>query len=109
MVEVRPKELSFGRLSQQQIDSQTQNKRPMTRPILVILNKGEDLKVTKVRSEKSLFKAATQGLQNNRMVQVVVEADSGKLKKGMNEDVLEITTNQKGHEVLKVPVRFELL
>jgi hypothetical protein len=108
-VEARPKELSFGRISQQQFDQVTKNKRPLTRPILVILNKGEDLKVTKVRLEKSLFKAATQGLQNNRMVQVVVEADFGKLKKGMNEDILEITTNQKGHEVLKVPVRFELL
>ena len=108
-VEARPKKLSFGRISQPQIDRLRENKRTMTRPVMVILHKGADLQVKNVQTEKSLFKATTKTMQNGRMIQVIVEADFTKLKKGVNEDILKITTNIHGAEILTVPVRFELM
>jgi len=108
-VEARPRKLNFGRVSQKQIDRIVKDGRPMTRPVMVIMNKGADLKVTKVQMGKSLFKTTSKPMQNGRMIQVVVEVDFNKLKKGVNEDLLEIHTNQKGAEILKVPVLFELL
>jgi hypothetical protein len=108
-VEARPKTMNFGRIAQKQIDRFLESKRPMKRPVIVILNKGTDLEVTKVQFGTSIFKATTKPLQSGRMIQVIVEVDFSQLKKGTNEDLLEIHTNQKGSEVLKVPVRFELL
>jgi hypothetical protein len=107
-VEARPNELNFGRVPKQQIDRLKEQKRPMTRPVMVILNKGNDLQVMKTHLGKGLFKATFKPLQEGRMIQVVLEADFEKLKTGKNEDVLEIFTNQKGNEVFKVPVHFEI-
>ena len=76
---------------------------------MVVLNKGNDLKVSKVELEKSLFKAELKPIQQGRMVQILVEPILEKLQKGLNEDRLKIYTNQKGYEVLEVTVSFEIL
>ncbi len=108
-VEVRPKALSFGRMSEERLQQLKTNNRFLRRPVTVVLNKGNDLKVTKVELEKSLFKAVPKPLQQGRMVQILVEPILEKLQKGLNEDRLKIYTNQKDREVLEVTVSFEIL
>jgi len=107
-VEVRPKALNFGRLSEEQLEQLKTNNRFLRRPVMVVLNKGNDLKVSKVELEKSLFKAVTKSVQQGRMAQILVEPVPEKLQKGLNEDRLKIYTNQKDLGVLEVPIRFEI-
>jgi hypothetical protein len=108
-VDVRPKVLNYGRFSEERLEQLKSNDRFMKRPVMVLLNKGDDLKINKVEVEKSLFKVVTKETQPGRMVQLLVEPILEKLKKGINLDRLKIYTNQKDHEILEVPIRFEIL
>jgi len=108
-LEVRPKVLSFGRMSEERLQQLKENKRFLRRPVTVVLNKGNDLKVNKVELEKSLFKAVPKPMRQGRMVQILVEPVLEKLEKGLNADRLKIFTNQKDYEVVEVPIRFEVL
>jgi hypothetical protein len=108
-LEVRPKILSFGRMSQQRLEQLKKSSSAMTRSVTVILNKGNDLKIEKVELEKSLFRASTKQTRPGRTAQILVEPVLEKLKKGANQDRLKIYTNQKDRKVLEVPIRFDLL
>jgi hypothetical protein len=108
-LEVRPQALSFGRMSESRVEQLKKNGRSMTRSITVLLNKGNDLKIEKVESDKSLFKVVTKEVKPGRMVQLLVEPILGKLKTGPNADQLKIHTNQKQAELLVVPISFEIL
>jgi len=108
-LEVRPKMLSFGRISQQRLGQLKNSSMVMTRSVTVLLNKGNDLSIEKVELEKTLFRASTKETRPGRMAQILVEPILEKLKKGANQDRLKIYTNQKGREVLEVPIRFDLL
>ena len=108
-VEVRPKALSFGRMSEERLEQLKTNNRFLRRPVMVVLNKGNDLKVSKVELEKALFKAVPQPIRQGRTAQILVEPILEKLQKGLNEDRLKIYTNQKDREVLEVTVSFEIL
>jgi len=107
-LEVRPKALSFGRMSESRAQQSKQSGRPMTRSITVLLNKGNDLKIQKVESDKSLFKVVTKEVKPGRMLQLSVEPILEKLKKGPNLDRLKIHTNQKHAELLVVPISLEI-
>jgi hypothetical protein len=108
-LEVRPQALSFGRMSETRVEQLKKNGRSMTRSITVLLNKGNDLKIEKVESDKSLFKVVTKEVKPGRMVQLLVEPILGKLKTGQNADQLKIHTNQKQAQLLVVPISFEIL
>jgi hypothetical protein len=108
-LEVRPQALSFGRMSETRVEQLKKNGRSMTRSITVLLNKGNDLKIEKVESDKSLFKVVTKEVKPGRMVQLLVEPILGKLKTGPNADQLKIHTNQKQAQLLVVPISFEIL
>ncbi len=108
-VEVRPKTLNFGRLAEERLQQLKKNGKFMRRPVMVVLNRGNDLKVNKVELEKSLFQVVTREMKPGRMVEIQVQAVFEKLKKGVNTDRLKIYTNQKDSEVLEVPIRFEIL
>jgi len=108
-LEVRPKVLSFGRMSQERLRQLKNGSRAMTRSITVVLNKGNDLKIEKVEMEKSLFKVSTRQVRPGRMTQILVEPLLDKVKKGTNQDRLKIFTNQKDRQMLEVPIRFDLL
>jgi hypothetical protein len=108
-LEVRPKMLSFGRTSQERLGKLKNSSKALTRSVTVLLNKGNDLKIEKVELEKSLFRASTKETRPGRTTQILVEPILEKLKKGANQDRLKIYTNQKGHEVVEVPIRFDLL
>jgi len=108
-LEVRPKVLSFGRMSEGRVEQSKKSGRSMTRPITVLLNKGNDLKIQKVESDKSLFKVVTKEVKPGRIVQLWVEPILEKLKKGPNADRLKIHTNQKQAELLVVPISFDIL
>ncbi len=108
-LEVSPGILSFGRMSQERLGQLKNDSRVITRSIIVRLNKGNDLKIRKIELERSLFRVSTKEIQQGQVVQVVVEPVLEKLKKGVNKDHLKIYTNQKGREVLEVPISFDLL
>jgi len=108
-VQVRPKVLSFGRMSKSRLQQLKRNGRVMRRLVRVLLNNGNDIKIGKVESEKSLFKVVTKKVTPGRMVQLWVEPVLEKLKEGPNADRLKIYTNQKQAEPLVVPISFEIL
>ena len=109
-LEVRPKILSFGRISQERLKKLKSDSRGMTRSVTVILNKGNDLKIEKVELEKTLFRVSnTRQVQPGRVTQILIEPVLDKLKKGANQDRLKIYTNQKDREELDMPIRLDLL
>lgn len=108
-LEVSPGILSFGRMSQERLRQLKNDSRVITRSITIRLNKGNDLKIRKMELERSLFRVSFKEVQQGQVVQVVVEPVLEKLKKGVNKDHLKIYTNQKGREVLEVPITFELM
>lgn len=108
IVEAQPTILNFGWMTQMQVNRLKQQKRPLTRPVTIILNKETDLQVTRVKMENDLYKATCKSLKAGRRIQVIVEAKLEKLKPGKNEDTLEIFTNQEGNTVFKVPVFFQI-
>jgi hypothetical protein len=110
LVEVMPKALNFGRLSEEQLKQLNKSGEFIRRPVItVLLKKGNNLKVNKLELEKSLFKVVSRETKPGRTFQLQVQALLGKLKKGPNEDLLKIYTNQRYAEVLEVPIRFEVL
>jgi hypothetical protein len=109
LVEVRPKALNFGRVSQKRFAQIKNQPRGMTRSISVILNKGTDLKIEKTELEKSLFKVSVKPVQSGRVAQILVEPDYDKLKKGANQDRLKIYTNQEAGKTLEVAIRLDVL
>lgn len=108
-LEVRPKMLSFGRMSQERLRQLKNSPTGITRSVTVILNKGNDLKIEKIELEKSLFKVSTKQIQPGRIAQILVNPILKKLRRGANQDRLKIYTNQQGRKVLDVPIRFDLL
>jgi hypothetical protein len=108
-LEVRPQVLSFGRLTESRLQQLEQHGRAMKRPVTVVLNKGNDLKIERVESDKSLFKLVTKELKPGRMVQLWIEPILEKLKEGPNADRLKIHTNQKQAELILVPVSLYIL
>jgi hypothetical protein len=104
-VELRPKHLSFGRISKKRLQELENVNRPIRGLVSVILNKGKDLKVKKVELENSLFEVTTRDIYEGQTVLVQVKPVVEKLKKGPNRDRLKIHTNQKDHEVLEVPLQ----
>ena len=109
LVEVIPKGLNFGRLSEEQLKQLNKSGELIRRPVTVVLNKGNDLKVKKLELKNSLFGVVSSEMKPGRTVQLQVQALLGKLKKGPNEDLLRIYTNQRYGEVLEVPIRFDIL
>jgi hypothetical protein len=108
-LEVRPKALNFGRMTQDRLGTLKDRPRGISRSVAVVLNKGNDLKIEKLELEKSLFKVSTKPIRPGLSTKILVEPILEKLKKGANQDRLKIYTNQKGREVLEVPIRFDLL
>jgi hypothetical protein len=109
LLEVRPKVLTFGKMSEERLRQLESTNKSMTRPVVVVLNKGNDLQVEKVELAQSLFKVVKQEQWRGRRVQFMIEPVLEKLKKGPNTDVLKVYTNQGDKQVLEVPVQFELL
>jgi hypothetical protein len=107
-VVVRPKELNFGRMSEEELQKLAAKNGLLSRSVMVILAKGTDLKIRKLALGKSLFKVVTNEVQPGRTVRLDIEAILEKLEKGQNTDCLKIHTNQKNHKVLEVPIRFEI-
>jgi hypothetical protein len=109
-IEVRPKALSFGRFPAERLQMVKDKGINMRRPMLVILNKGDNLKINKTELWKSIFSVISiQPLQEGRIIQLQIEVALDKLKKGLNSDHLRIYTNQPDGQVFDVPVDFELL
>lgn len=109
-VEVRPKTLNFGGLSADRIQMLREKEMAIRRPVLVVLNKGHGLDVSKAEFEKSLFKViSVKPLQVGRQVELQIEAILDKLKRGLNVDRLRIYTNQPDGEILEVPIHFRVL
>lgn len=109
LVEVMPKALNFGRLSEEQLAELNKSGELIRRSVTVLLNKGNNLKVNKLEVEKSLFRVVSREMKPGRAVQLQVQALLGRLTKGANEDLLRIYTNQRYAEVLEVAIRFEIL
>jgi len=108
IVEVRPKALSFGRMSEERIRQAKPGTKVARRTVTVVLNKGTDLKVEKVEVENALFTAAKKETTRKGMVQLLVEPIPEKLREGPNTDSLKIYTNQQDGKVLEVPIRIDI-
>jgi hypothetical protein len=108
-VEVRPKALNFGRMSEGRLQQLKEHGGAMKRLVTVQLNKGNNVKMEKVELEKSLFKVVTKEVRPGPIVHLSVEPILEKLKKGPNVDRLKIHTNQKNTELLVVPISLEVL
>ncbi len=109
LVEVKPNRLSFGPVSEERLEQLRKTKSPTKGWVIVALNKGKDLKVNKVETQRCIFKAVIHEKQFGQKVHILVEPILEKIQKGLNEDRLKIYTNQKGHDVLEVPISFEVL
>jgi len=108
IIQVRPESLSFGRVSEERLEELKRTGGFMSRPLMVVLNRGNDLEILKVELEKSLFKIVTRQTQHGRRSQLLVEPILDKLTKGVNEDRLKIYTNYPEHETI-VPISLEVL
>jgi len=107
-LEVRPKTLTFGRMPYERLEQLKSGSRAITRSLTVLLNKGNDLKIEKVEIDSALFTFSTQEIQPGRAMRITVRPALEKLKKGANQGLLKIHTNQKGRELVEVPIRFDL-
>jgi len=108
-LEVRPETLDFGRMSPERLAQLKNHPRGITRSISVILNKGSDLQIEKTALSNALFKVSLRPVRSGQVAEILVEPVLEKFKKGMNQARLKIYTNQKGYDVLEVPIRFDLL
>ena len=108
-LEVRPEILTFGRIPLEKLEQLKTDGRQMTRSVSLVLHKGDDLKIEKVELDGDLFRTSIEEPQPGRTARVIVEPVLEKLKKGANQDRLKIHTNQKGKELVEVPVRLDLM
>jgi len=107
---VRPKVVNFGRMSENSL-KQIKNSGDffVTRPVMVYLTKGNNLKIKKVELEKSFFTVTKQELEPGKRYQLLLKPILEKLTKGQNNDLLRIHTNQEHNEMLEIPVRCHIL
>jgi hypothetical protein len=108
-LEVKPKKLNFGRISQQRLEQLKANPKAMNRWATVRLNKGNNLRIKKMELQKSLFRVSAQQTKPGRVIRIQIEPVLEKLKKGTNQDRLKIYTNQKGQEILEMTISLDLL
>jgi hypothetical protein len=108
-IEVRPKALNFGGLSPDRLQMMMDKGIVMRRPVSVIFNRGEGIRINKAELEKSIFKVVSIRQLGGQRVQLQIEAALGKLKKGVNVDQLKIYTNQTDEQALEVPVQIQIL
>ena len=113
-VEVRPRALKFLSLTEERLQLFKKEGKVIKLSLMVVFHKPNGFKIDKVELEKALFKihikeTAAGRMQKGRVVQLTVEPILEKLKKGPNTDRLKIYTNQKGHEILEVPIFFTIL
>ena len=110
LLQASPKAVSFGRVTEERLQALKNGSMAMRRPVLVVLNKGNDLRIDKAELEKSLFRVVSiRPLKTGTTMQLQIEAILDNLEKGMNVDYLRIHTNHGNGKVLEVPVRFEIL
>lgn len=113
-VEVRPRALRFLSLTEERLQLFKKERRVIKLSLMVVFHKRNGFEINKVELEKSLFKihikeTAGGRMQKGRVLQLTVEPILEKLQKGPNTDRLKIFTNQKGHEILEVPIFFTIL
>ena len=114
LVDVRPRALRFLSLTEERLELFKKEGRVIKLPLMVFYNKRDGFKIDKVELENALFKihtveTAAGRMQKGRFVRLMVEPILEKLKKGHNADRLKIFTNQKGHEILEVPIVLTIL
>ena len=107
-VSINPTLVNFGRISKQKANKLKEDGK-LKRPVTLILYKGNNLKVTKVEFEKSLFAVSVKEMQKGRMVKLTVEPILEKLVKGRNKDKMIIYTNQEESKLFNLPVYLDLL
>lgn len=108
VLEFRPEKVDFGKMTQDRVKEFVSNGRPPRRSVVVVLNKGNDLKIEKMVFEHSKFKSTTREVRPGTMIQLVIEPILDKLKKGVIEDRLKVYTN-KQTEPLELSLKFTLL
>lgn len=109
-VETRPRVLHFGRLMDEHFQQLKTSRASVGRPVDVISNKAVDLKIEDVDFKNGLFKVINVSeKQSGQIYRVQIEPFWEKIKKGVNTDTLEITTNQNDSRSLEVPVILEIL
>lgn len=113
-VEVRPRVLRFISITEERLQLYKKEGNVIKLSIMVVFHKRNGFKIDKVELEKALFKihikeTAAGRIQKGHVVQLMVEPILEKLKKGHNTDRLKIFTNQKGQEILEVPILFTIL
>jgi hypothetical protein len=113
-VEVRPRALRFLSLTEERLQQFKKEGKVIELSLMVVFHKPNGFKIDKIELEKALFKihikeTAAGRMQKGRVVQLMVEPILEKLKKGHNTDRLKIFTNQKGYEILEVPIFITIL
>jgi hypothetical protein len=107
---VRPKVVNFGRVSEKGLkEIKSSGDFFMTRPIMVYLTEGNNLKIKKVEFEKSFFTVTNQELEPGKRYQLFIKPILDELSKGQNNDLLRIHTNQKDNDMLEIPVHLNIL
>jgi hypothetical protein len=107
-ISVRPRVLIFKPLPEKQINSHEERKK-LSRPVVVFLNKGNNLKIEKVTMQSSLFKVNIREIQEGKRVELLIEPIFEKLKKGLNIDYLKIFIQIEKPKVVVVPIRIKVL
>jgi hypothetical protein len=108
-VEVRPKALSFGDISDKGKSDNTERKQAVPRRSVVVISyRNKNLEIVGLQVEGSLFGITRTNQQPGR-VTITLAPIADRLNKGMNRDSLMIHTNQKGFETLAVPLSVNLL
>jgi len=109
VIKVFPSTVNFGQISSEVLGELKKKKKVITRSMTVRLNKGKALEIKALDVERSLFKVTRRKAGSHRVAKFYVEPALESLKKGMNRDRLTIRTNQKGYEILEVPIVLEVL
>jgi len=107
-ISVSPRVLIFKPLPEKQINNLEERKK-LSRPVVVFSNKGNNLKIEKVSMQSSLFKVDIREIQEGKRFELLVEPIFEKLKKGLNIDYLKIFIQTEKPKTLVVPIRIKVL
>jgi len=109
LLQIKPRSLALRQVSKEHLDQLNRPDPFMSRPVIVTLNKGNDLRINKTAFDNDLYKVTVSEIQPGQRFQLLVEPILERLTVGKNNDRLWINTNQKDNNLFPVPISLQVV
>ena len=104
---LRPETINFGRIETTRVQGQEHSKASYQRSVMVMLHRGDNLKIEKIEINQELFETQVKEIQGGKSYQIEVKLLPDRLQKGVIRETMKVYTNLKDNPVKVIPIRVQ--